>query len=74
MESFKEVIALWPSRSELAEDSHADLAAVHKWVERDSIPAEYWWIVSRAAKRRRLPVTAQKLAYIAHRKRRSIAG
>ena len=40
--SFRELIELWPSREALASDIGAKASAVSKWWQRDSVPAEWW--------------------------------
>ena len=40
--SFRALIELWPSREGLAADIGAKPAAVSKWHQRDSVPAEWW--------------------------------
>ena len=52
--SFTGVIALWPKPKfdTLAADIGESVAKVGMWSSRDSIPAEYWQVIMRAAKRR----------------------
>jgi hypothetical protein len=40
--SFRELIELWPSREGMAADIGAKSSAVSKWWQRDSVPAEWW--------------------------------
>ena len=40
--SFRSIIELWPSRETMAADIGAKAAAVSKWWQRDSVPAEWW--------------------------------
>lgn len=40
--SFRSIIELWPSREAMAADIEAKAAAVSKWWQRDSVPAEWW--------------------------------
>lgn len=60
-----ELIALWPSRADLAADialgdvDRVGVAQVAKWAQRQSIPAKYHFQLLTAAQRRGLPVTAE---------------
>jgi hypothetical protein len=40
--SFQSIIDLWPSREAMAAEIGAKPAAVSKWWQRDSVPAEWW--------------------------------
>ena len=64
MESFKDIINLWPSPQELADDLGENLHAVRKWRERGSIPSDRWLDLVEAAKRRHYRVTLNLLAEI----------
>lgn len=62
----RDIIDLWPSRSALADDIHADddsvtLQAVHKWAQRNSIPSRYHAVLLRAAPRRGVELSADVL-------------
>ena len=62
-----DLIDLWPSRRELADDcSTAEDAVtvdrVHKWAKAHSIPAKYHLRIVQASARRGFPVTAMCLA------------
>ncbi|KII11384.1 hypothetical protein [Phaeobacter sp. S60] len=59
--SFKDIIDLWPSRKELAEDVGASLMAVHHWHGRDRIPAEYDAKLLDAACARNIPLHWRRL-------------
>ena len=59
----KNIIALWPSASELARDLGQENAyRVHKWSARDSIPPENWLAVVEAGTKRGLNLTLEQLA------------
>ena len=51
--SFIEVIGLWPSLRAFSEEPEVDanLMAVRKWQQRDSIPSEEWMGIAKAAQR-----------------------
>lgn len=40
--SFRDVVELWPTPDDLAADIRAGRWAVRKWRSRDAIPAEWW--------------------------------
>ncbi len=67
LNSFREVIGLWPSLRALSEEPEvcANLIAVRKWHQRDSLPSEEWMGVAKAAQRRGFDeVTVELLARI----------
>lgn len=59
------VVELWPSVADLAEDLAVSPRLVHKWRERDSIPAERLLAIWQAAQRRGIPLTAERLLFVA---------
>ena len=63
--TFRDVIALWDSPADLAEDVGAKLDAVRKWGERDRIPSEYWQRTIDAASARGKHISAADLARLA---------
>jgi hypothetical protein len=65
--SFRDVIAEWDSPDALAKDVGANAERVRKWKQRDSIPAEYWLRLSRAAAKRGKPIELHELAVLADR-------
>ena len=68
METFTDIIDLWPSTAVLAEDLGEKPARVRKWRQRNSIPSSEWVAIIDAAKRRKLRgVTAEKLTQLASR-------
>lgn len=69
METFQDVIDLWPSRAALALDVDATPAQVSKWWQRDSVPGEWWAPIVLAARRRGHKISANQLAQIAARDR-----
>jgi hypothetical protein len=63
IKSHADIIALWPSQTELARDCDAELSAVNKWKTRNRIPSDYWHDVTASAKKRGLEsVTLELLA------------
>lgn len=63
--SIRDLVNVWPSRATLADDINAvagrglvTTAQVHKWAEKQSIPAKYHHPVIRAGQLRGFPVTA----------------
>lgn len=61
-----DIIGLWPSNDDLALDIDEKPGTVRKWRQRNSIPADKWLSVVRAARRRGLAgVTLELLAKIA---------
>ena len=64
--TIKDILALWPTRAELAADisDAADPVTVdliHKWPQRGSIPPRYHARILRAADRRGYPLTAEQI-------------
>ncbi len=69
MNSFKDVMNLWPSFQALADDLSENLYAVRKWHSRNSIPSNKWLSLITAAKKRRFKaVTLELLAQLADAK------
>ena len=69
MNSFTQIIALWPSSARLAEDLGVVGGTVRAMKRRDSLPPEYWLHVVQSAQRRNIPgVTLDALARIAAEK------
>jgi hypothetical protein len=69
MDSFRDIIDRWPSRSALGEEAGASASLVSKWWQRDSIPSEYWIGIVGAAERRGISgVNTESLARLAARK------
>lgn len=68
MESFSQLIGLWPSMSQLAADLAVPYGVVKQWRRRDSIPSEYWRALIAAAKQRGISgITADLLTELAAR-------
>lgn len=66
METFGDVIALWPSLSDLAGDAGVTYGVAKQWRWRDSIPAAHWAALVDAARNRGFSeVTTERLAEIA---------
>jgi hypothetical protein len=67
MQSFRDIIALWPSPEALADEIGEKGWTVRKWKQRDSIPSGRWLAVIEAAAARGARVTAEEMARIAAR-------
>jgi hypothetical protein len=62
----REMIALWPKRSDLVSDmdtvgNSVTIHQVNKWSESSSIPAKYHFHVLAAAKARGFDITAEQM-------------
>jgi hypothetical protein len=63
MQNVAEIYAAWPSDAELARDLGVAYPTISAWKQRGSIPATYWWDITRAARNRGHPeVTSDLLA------------
>ncbi len=62
MKNHVDIINLWSSPRDLAEDIGERYETVRKWKYRKSIPSIHWFEVIQAAKKRKLPVTHESLA------------
>lgn len=72
MQSFSDVIRLWPSRGDLAADCCVPYGHVQQWERRDSIPPQYWPRLIEAAKARRFRgINADKLMSLAKPRKRA---
>lgn len=65
---FRTIISEWPSPDDLAADTKAKPDAVRKWIERNSVPSQYFEPMLAAAKKRRISVTATDLVSAAARR------
>lgn len=66
MNTFSDIISLWPTAEELARDVGVTGLVVRAWRARGSIPSEYWVSVIGAAERRGIPnVTLELFARLA---------
>lgn len=61
IQSFSEIVNLWPAAKVLAEDIGEKPETVRKWRSRNRIPSVKWQAVINAAKKRRYPVTSNLL-------------
>lgn len=69
---FKPIIELWSGPAALAEDLEVPAKNVRRWIDSDSIPADWFAAVVRAAQRREFQgVTVDRLAEIAEARRLS---
>lgn len=66
--SIRDLVNLWPLRSALADDINAaagfrlvTTAQVHKWAEKQSVPAKYHHFLILAGQRRSYLVTAEMM-------------
>ena len=67
MNTFTDIIALWPSHRAMAADIGAGHWQVAKWSQRDNIPPEWWTVIVERAPAAGL--TVDRLAQIAAAKR-----
>ena len=66
MDTFRDVIAAWPSLETMAEDAATTVGAIKQWRNRDYIPGDYWLRLEVGAAARRIPgVTMHTLGRIA---------
>jgi hypothetical protein len=68
MNSFRDVIDCWGRVDVMATAIAAPVATVRKWRQRDSIPAEWWLSIERAAAKDGLSITVQDLAILAEKR------
>lgn len=65
---FAEIVSLWGSLGEMADDIGAKQSTVSKWKQRNAIPPEWWASVIEAAERRKyVGVTADVMTQLAAR-------
>lgn len=67
METFRDIIALWPTPEVLAAEIGEKAWTVRKWKQRDSIPASRWLTVANAARAKGNLITAEQMARMAAR-------
>lgn len=65
MDSFRSVIDLWPSVSDLATALGENVSTVQKWRTRNRIPSYQWWAIVQNARARGYAVTLERLASLA---------
>lgn len=70
--SFRGVIDLWGSPDALAIDLGANVEAVRKWRQRDSIPADWWLPLVKLARKRRKKISVELLAALAAADREAV--
>lgn len=69
METFADIIGLWPTAESLGDDIGQTGLVVRAWKRRNNIPSEHWASVIRAAASRGLDgVTAEALTDLAARR------
>ncbi len=64
--SVYELISMWPSRADLADDistpeESVKVDRVHKWAQNGAIPQKFMSKIVKAAKKREFPISAQRL-------------
>jgi hypothetical protein len=69
LKTHAQVVDLWPSARELAEDIDEKPFTTQKWRTRNRIPDRAWKRVVEAAQSRQYPVTIELLASIAAERR-----
>ena len=62
----RDIISLWPTRRELADEIGAKVAAVHKWAAANRIPSDWQYKVVQAANRRGFTEVTSEAMLIAH--------
>lgn len=65
MHTYRDVIDSWPSISDLASDIGEKPVTVRKWRTRNSIPADKWEALLKAAKKRAIKIDAAQLTKLA---------
>ena len=74
MNSFRDIIGLWPSCEALGADLNENGNAVRKWRLRDSVPPSHWAAVVASANSRGIEgVTLNLMAELASRPRKRVA-
>lgn len=75
MQTFRDVIGLWPTVPAFAIDVGVGERTAFSWWQRDSIPADWFAEVVRAAGRRgHIAVTAEAMAIAAEKRRLAKVG
>lgn len=70
MDTFRDIIAAWPSLEAVAADAGTSVGAVKQWRNRNNIPGEYWLKLEMGARERRIPgVTMHSLGRLVPPKR-----
>lgn len=64
--TIKDLIDLWPTRADLADDVDASKDRVNGWAKAGSIPARYHHAVCESGVRRGFPITAELLDRLHH--------
>lgn len=59
--TIRDLVGLWPSRQDFAQDLPVPVSRVHKWIAANAIPAKHHLSVVESGRRRGLPVTAELL-------------
>ncbi len=67
-QTFRDIIAFWPSPDALAAELGAKPETVRKWRQRNRIPANRWLAVIRAAKKGGVDLTAEEMAGLTERR------
>jgi hypothetical protein len=65
IDSFADIVRQWPSMGEMAADMQQQYDTIRKWRDRDSIPSAMWFDLLRAAKRRKIVLSAEDLILLA---------
>lgn len=69
MQTVADIYTAWPSDAELARDLGVPYPTISAWKQRGSIPAAYWWHITRAARNRgHAEITTDLLARLHARK------
>lgn len=65
MHTFADLIAVWPSPEDMADDLQRPVTTVRSWRDRNSIHKKHWPDILGAAERRGFPINELTLARIA---------
>lgn len=67
MQTFRDIIDLWPTPDVLAAEIGENVWTVRKWKQRGRIPANRWLAVAGAARAKGSHITAEQMAKMAAR-------
>jgi len=65
LNTFSDLISLWPDRTSFAADLGVQVGSVHKWAKDRPIPSKFFAPILRAAQDRQLAVSAADLVRLA---------
>ncbi|MGI9338344.1 MAG: carph-isopro domain-containing protein [Gammaproteobacteria bacterium] len=68
IQSFKQIVDLWPSVNALADDLGESPAAVYKWRTRNNIPVNHWLTLIEAGEKRGFSINPRFLIGLVDRR------